>query len=246
MSNDNNIWVPAKVLVGNTYTKLEVRGYTIGELLTLSKINQNKTIAEMDIDQLGQYISQIFRTEDNYTFRDLYLIDVQINLLYALLLTDPGYRMGYTLTCGHTKKDGTPCGHVYDYEFFANKISANTEGLIPDIEIHGYTFTPVKIGDYLDHLKHIQELGKDYDRTQRTKSILANLLEVPQMSYKDKLELIDKEVPATVLFEILNNEIVQNMDIQFNDIENTCPECGGINLLEPEHDLKALLPSLQL
>lgn len=247
-TSKNGIYLPTRCIVGNTYKSLEVRGLTIGELLTLSKVSDNKAISDLDTNTIRDLLSKIFKVEDNYTIRDVYMVDIKFGLLYSLIITDSKYSFEYNITCSEfkdTDADGNEvvkgCGHKFSHKITPRDYIIDTGKVVGEAEIEGYKLAPITFGDWIDSIDMIQNNDSVYDKLR---IVFASLLNMPGKTLKDKLKEIDENVPARVALEIQNNEYIQKMDIQPEFIEVECPECGEVRRFIPDFDIKALLPSL--
>lgn len=237
------LFTPTKCLVGNTYKELAVRGYTVNELLTLAKISELERILDIDIPQMKDYISRIFKVQEGYTIDDVYLVDIKVGLILANILTQQDYGFNVRTQCERPEDDG--CGEMFSTELKMRQYAVTNDGLVASADIAGYKIGPVTFGDYIDSLEYAKSFeAGTYNTTERIKTLVASLLKIPGKSFKDKLGLLDTEVPASIMLEIYNNEYADKMDILPQTIEVKCSHCGKTKLIEPPFSLKDLLPSL--
>lgn len=238
-------YMPSVVIVGNTYKNLYVKGYTVGELMNLARVNENKKIADMDLDMLEEYLGRIFQCEEGYTIRDIYLCDLKFGLIYAMMLTDQEYKYSNIVEC--LKEEGG-CGKEFIATITPRQFVIDTSKILTEAEIYGYKISPVTFGDYVDNLRHIQnEIQKEDDEIPEHYAIMglvASLLKIDGKDFEDKLKLLVDEVPAKVALDIGNDDYVTKMDIIPEPVECTCPECGKTFFYVPSFDIRTLLPSL--
>lgn len=251
MSSELLQFTPTKCIVGNTYKELYVRGYTVNELLTLAKISELERVLDIDIPQLKDYISRVFKTQDGYTINDIYLIDIKVGLILANILTQQDYGFSVRTYCEkvtelvNDEEVTTGCDQQFTTELKVRQYAVGNEGLVASADISGYKIGPITFGDYIDSLEYAKSFAPGtYDTTERIKALVASLLKVEGKTFKDKIALLDTEIPASVMLEIYNNEYSDKMDIQPQPIEVKCTHCGKAKLIEPPFSLKDLLPSL--
>lgn len=245
------LYTPTKCIVGNTYKELYVRGYTVNELLTLAKISELERVLDIDIPQLKEYIARVFKTQDGYTINDVYLIDIKVGLILANILTQQDYGFNIRTHCEKVtdivegEEVTTGCDQMFSTELKVRQYAVSNEGLVASADISGYKIGPITFGDYIDSLEYAKSFAPGtYDTAERIKALVASLLKVEGKTFKDKIALLDTEIPASVMLEIYNNEYADKMDIQPQTIEVKCTHCGKTKLIEPPFSLKDLLPSL--
>lgn len=255
--HQKGMYTPSQTLVGDTYKSIQVRDYTLGEMLNLSRINENETIADFDVETLRHYLNRIIKMPEGYTIEDAYLCDVKFALLYAMALTDSSYRYPNLIKCRNKE-----CKKEFVHQVPASSISVDTSGILAEVEIEGYKIKPVRVGDYLANLTAVQEIIKenkelepklnktDEDDTEEIPatyslmSMVASFLHIEGKSFNDKMQLIEDEVPASVAFTIQDEGYLEKLDITVAPLKCKCPHCEAEMEYTPTFELRGLLPSV--